>query len=217
MSKGKILVMVGAPGAGKGTQAKRLEKEFGIPQISTGDILRAMAKEDSPLGRQLHEIQSAGKLVSDEILFEVVRKRTAEPDCVGGYILDGYPRTLAQAEQLDRIAEEQGRKLLVLSIEVSDELLLQRLTGRRICCNCGAIFNVYLSPPVADGVCDFCGGSLVQRDDDKVEVIERRIQEYYENTAPLISRYSEAGLLYRIDGSKDPAAVFEELSKYVTA
>lgn len=213
MDRGKIIVMLGAPGAGKGTQAKQLEKAFGIPQISTGDILRAMAKEDNPLGHQIREIQASGKLVNDEILAEVVKERTSAPDCASGYILDGYPRTVVQAEQLEQLARTQERQVIVLNIEVADELLFNRLTGRRICKTCGAIFNVYLKPSQQDGVCDNCGSELTHREDDKAEVIERRLQEYHKNTAPLIARFQEQGILYNIDGSLDPSNVFEELSR----
>ncbi len=217
MGRGRIIVMLGAPGAGKGTQAKRLEKVFGMPQISTGDILRNMAKEDTPLGRQIREIQLSGKLVDDEVLAEVVKERTNASDCTSGYILDGYPRTLIQADQLDRLAIEQGRRVVVLNIEVTDELLFKRLTGRRICKACGAIFNVYLQPSQQDGICDHCGSELTQRGDDKAEVIEKRLKEYHKNTAPLIARFQKQGILYQIDGSLDPSSVFEELSRYVVA
>lgn len=217
MGRGRIIVMLGAPGAGKGTQAKQLEKVFGIPQISTGDILRNMAKEDTPLGRQIREIQSSGKLVDDEILAEVVKERTSAPDCASGYILDGYPRTLVQADQLDQLAVAQGRRVIVLNIEVTGELLFKRLTGRRICKACGAIFNVYLQPSRQEGICDHCGSELTHRGDDKAEVIEKRLEEYHKNTAPLIERFQKQSILYQVDGSLDPANVFEELSRYVVA
>lgn len=217
MDRGRIIVMLGAPGVGKGTQAKRLGRAFGIPQISTGDILRDMAKEESPLGRQIREIQSSGKLVSDEVLAEVVRERTSAPDCASGYILDGYPRTLVQAEQLDRLAEDQDRQVIVLNIEVPGELLFKRLTGRRVCKTCGAIFNIYLQPPREDGVCDNCSSNLTHREDDRAEVIEKRLEEYHKNTAPLVAKFRAQGILYQVDGSLEPANVFEKLSGYIVA
>ena len=156
MSDWKIVVLLGAPGAGKGTQARMLQEKFGWPQISTGDILRAMAKSDTALGQQIRDTQAAGKLVSDEILSDVVRVRTSEKDCDHGYILDGYPRTLNQASQLEALAAEQNRSVVVVNVDVDHDVLMKRLTGRRTCSGCGEIYNVYFKPPKQDGICDIC-------------------------------------------------------------
>lgn len=208
--------MLGAPGAGKGTQARRLQDKFRWPQISTGDILRAMAKSDTPLGLQIRETQAAGKLVSDEILAEVVAKRTAEKDCAGGFILDGYPRTLNQADQLEGLAKTQGRPVVVVNVDVDHDVLLKRLTGRRTCSGCGEIYNVYFKTTRQEGVCDNCGKALTQRSDDRPEAIEKRLEEYEKNTAPLIEYYKKSGRLITVDGTADPDKVFDTLARVVS-
>lgn len=211
--------MLGAPGAGKGTQARQLQDKYHLPQISTGDILRAMAKSENDLGRQIRETQSAGKLVSDDILAEVVSARTNENDCANGYILDGYPRTLNQAAQLENLAKNQHRNILVINVEVEHDLLMQRLTGRRTCSNknCGEIYNIYFKAPKSEGVCDLCTSALGHRSDDKPEAIEKRLDEYHKNTSPLIDHYKNSNCLVSVDGTKDPDEVFAELSKAVSA
>jgi adenylate kinase len=203
--------MLGAPGAGKGTQARQLEEKFHIPQISTGDILRGIAKENTPLGEKVREVQAAGKLVSDDILAEIVNQRTSKEDCNIGFILDGYPRTLNQAKQLETIAKKQNKDVLVISVDVLDDLLLKRLTGRRSCPSCGEIYNVYYKAPKNENTCDLCNKVLVHRSDDKPEAIEKRLQEYHKNTTPLISFYKEKGCLLSIDGTQPPDRVFEML------
>lgn len=213
MSIAKIIVMLGAPGAGKGTQARQLEEKFHIPQISTGDILRGIAKENTELGEKVREIQASGKLVSDEILMEIVTERTNREDCKTGFILDGYPRTLKQAEQLEIIAKAQSKEVIVISVNVLDEMLLKRLTGRRSCSGCGEIYNVYYKPPKQDNLCDLCNKPLIHRSDDKLEAIEKRLQEYHKNTAPLISYYKEKSCLISVDGTQPPEQVFEALCK----
>lgn len=211
MSVGKIIVMLGAPGSGKGTQAKQLQDKLSIPQISTGDILRAIAKENTPLGQQIRETQASGKLVSDQILVKVVRERTSKEDCKNGFILDGYPRTLRQAEQLETLAADQGRELMVINVDIQDELLIKRLTGRRSCSSCGEIYNIYFKAPKNDSVCDTCNQALIHRSDDNLESIEKRLQEYHKNTAPLIDYYEKRECLSSIDGTKPPDKVFELL------
>lgn len=207
----KIIVMLGAPGSGKGTQAKQLESKFSIPQISTGDILRTMSKEESSLGLEIRQTQAAGKLVSDNILINVVKERTAKQDCQKGFILDGYPRTLVQAEQLEKLAAQEKKEVIVINIDVLDELLLKRLTGRRNCSSCGDIYNIYFKPPKINGICDNCNQTLIHRSDDNVSSIEKRLQEYHKNTSPLINYYQALNLLSTIDGSQSAEGVFNQL------
>ena len=191
----KIIVIIGAPGAGKGTQARLLSEKYGYPQISTGDILREMARADTPLGQQVKETMAAGRLVSDEILAEVIRTRTSQPDCNNGYILDGYPRTLNQARMLEELASKQGKKQILVHIIVSEEELVRRLTNRRICGSCGKSYNLLSSPPKVEGVCDLDGGPLTQRSDDNLESVSKRFEEYRRLTAPLIDYYRQSGRL----------------------
>jgi adenylate kinase len=207
----KIIVIIGAPGAGKGTQSRLLSEEYGYPQISTGDILREMARADTSLGQKVKETMAEGRLVSDEILAEVIRARTSQPDCNGGYILDGYPRTLDQARLLEELASQQGKQIRFTRIVVSEEALSKRLTGRRACPSCGEIYNIYFRPPKVDGVCDLDGGELVQRSDDHPEPVSRRFEEYKRATAPLIDYYSQSGRLIEINGEQSVDAVFEKL------
>jgi adenylate kinase len=217
VAEGKIVVLLGAPGAGKGTQARMLQEKFAWPQISTGDILRAMAKSDTPLGRQIRETQAAGKLVSDEILADVVRARTAEKDCAGGYILDGYPRTERQAKQLEELALQQKREIIVVSVDVDHDELMKRLTGRRTCSVCGEIYNIYFKAPKVQDECDLDGSQLTHRADDNPESIQKRLDEYRQKTAPLIDYYTRNGKLISLDGAKDPDKVFDELCRALGA
>lgn len=201
---------MGAPGAGKGTQARLLETSFGFPQISTGDILREIAKQETPLGTKVREIQAAGKYVSDDVLAEIVTERLARPDCEKGFVLDGFPRTLPQAEFLENLLEKQGTKLIVLEVAVPREVLLRRLTGRFTCATCGEIYNDYFRTPAVEGACDKCGGTdFKRRDDDKAEVVERRQQEYEDKTAPLLNHFRERGFLRSVDGTQDVATILE--------
>ncbi len=195
------LILLGPPGAGKGTQAKRLIERYGIPQISTGDILRAAVREGTDLGKTAKKYMDAGKLVPDEVVIGIIEERLKEPDCAKGYILDGFPRTVAQADALTDVLARMGKSIdHVVSIEVPDEELVERLTGRRTCRSCGAMYHVKFSPPQKPGVCDKCGGDLFQRDDDKEETIRARLKVYQEQTAPLIAYYEKAGLLRRVSG-----------------
>ncbi len=210
------LIMLGPPGSGKGTQAKRLTERFGIPQISTGDILREAVKEGTPLGKEAKRYMDEGKLVPDEVVVGIVRERLKEPDCEKGFILDGFPRTVAQAEALDQILEEMGRKIdHVIDIEVSEDELLKRLTGRRTCKRCGAMYHIIFNPPKRDGICDQCGGELYQRDDDREETIKARLKVYREQTAPLIDYYEKRGLLRRIEGSGKIDEIEERILKAI--
>jgi len=207
----KIIVIIGAPGAGKGTQARLLSEKYGYPQISTGDILREMARADTPLGRNVKETMAAGRLVSDEILAEVICAGTSQPDCSNGYILDGFPRTLDQAHLLEELASEQGKQVRLVRIVVSEEVLFKRLTGRRACPICGEIYNIYFRPPKVDGVCDLDGAALTQRSDDNPESVSRRFEEYKRSTAPLIEYYRQSGRLIEINGELPVNVVFDKL------
>lgn len=209
---GKIIVMIGPPGAGKGTQARQLAEHYNIPQISTGDILREMARLETKLGLQLKEIMASGELVSDEVLASVIQTRTTQPDCTSGYILDGYPRTPSQARTLEKLARGQGKDARLVSIEVSREALMKRLTGRRTCAQCGEIYNVYFRPPKQEGVCDLCDGELKQRVDDKEETVGTRLTAYEQKTAPLIEYFRESGRLVSINGERNVQEVFVDIT-----
>ena len=207
----KIVVMMGAPGAGKGTQARLLAEKFGYPQISTGDILRQMAKEETPLGREIRETQAAGRLVSDEVLAEVILARTSQPDCRDGYVLDGFPRTLDQVRLLEDLAKRQRKEICVIKVVVPRASLMQRLTGRRTCTHCGEIYNIFLRPPQREGFCDLDGAPLAHRSDDKSETVSTRLEAYERSTAPLIDYYRQSGRLVEIDGERPVEDVFGEL------
>jgi len=202
------LVLLGPPGAGKGTQAKKLVERLGIPQISTGDLLRAAVRDETDLGLKAKEKMDAGQLVPDEIVIGMVRERLAKEDCQPGFILDGFPRAVAQAQALDEILGETGDSLdHVVSIEVPEEELVRRLTGRRSCPKCGAMFHVVFNPPTKEGICDECGGELITRADDNEETIRSRIAVYREQTEPLKEFYSGKKLLLAIDGTGTPGEI----------
>jgi adenylate kinase len=214
----KIIVLIGAPGAGKGTQARLLQDRKGIPQISTGDIFREMKNSDTPLAREVQKIMAAGHLVSDDLTFEIVRERTSREDCKGSYILDGYPRTEIQAKQLEVLASEQNKEIEVFLIDVDKEILKKRMTGRRVCAVCGEIFNIYFKPPVkcSRPECDL-EKNLIQRADDNEESVLQRLATYEEKTKPLIEYYESKGKLKKIDGNRDPEAIYADLEKLVDA
>jgi adenylate kinase len=202
------LILLGPPGAGKGTQAKMLTERFEVPQISTGDILRAAVKDGTPMGVKAKAFMDAGALVPDEVVVGIVRERLQKADCTSGFILDGFPRTVSQADALRETLAELGRDLdAVISLEVDTEALVERLTGRRTCTNCGKGFHVKFDPPRLDGVCDACGGQLVQRDDDQESTIRNRLAVYHEQTSPLIAYYRQQDLLASIDGMQSMAVV----------
>jgi adenylate kinase len=206
------LIFLGAPGAGKGTQAREVSREFSIPQISTGDILREAVKKGTPLGLAAKVKMEAGQLVPDEVVCGIVEERIGEPDCNAGFILDGFPRTIPQAEFVDRMLEAKGRgRPQVLNIAVEQEVLMKRLTGRRTCSACGEIYNVYFSPPKTEGVCDKDGGKLLHRADDNEEAIRQRLVAYDHQTRPLIDYYRERNLLHEVDGNRDPESVTQDL------
>lgn len=197
-------VLLGAPGSGKGTQGVVLSKKFNIPQISTGDLLRAAVKAGTELGKQAKSAMDAGALVSDDIVIGLIRERLSEEDALDGYILDGFPRNIAQAEALDSMLEQLGQPLQgVVLLDVPFEELMQRLTGRRTCKDCGAIYNIHLSPPKKEDQCDSCGGELFQRADDNEETIGNRLKVYEEQTAPLVGYYQRQHKLHAIPGTGD--------------
>ena len=195
------IVLFGPPGAGKGTQAQRLSSRLGIPQISTGDLMRAERKAGTELGRRFDEYMREGKLVPDELVGELLRQRLEQPDAKGGAIFDGYPRTVPQAELLERLLAERGRKVdVVVALEVPLEELVDRITGRRVCGSCGQVYHVRYNPPPPSGRCGRCGGELVQRPDDTEEVVRTRYEEYRRKTEPVLQWYRERGLVREVNG-----------------
>ena len=207
--------MMGAPGAGKGTQTRLLSEKYGYPQISTGDLLREMSQAETPLARQLKETISSGALVSDGVLADLIISRTSAEDCKNGYILDGFPRTLIQANLLDDLAQRQGNEIRVFSVALSMDCLLKRLSGRRTCTLCGEIYNIFFRPPKREGFCDNDQAPLQQRSDDFEESVNRRLAAYQEMTLPLIDYYRKGGRLKEIDGQRSVAEVFAKLSESI--
>lgn len=208
------LVFLGPPGAGKGTQAAVLAREMGIPQVSTGDMFRAAVRDQTPLGREAQRYMEAGELVPDEVTIGIVEERLRARDCQNGFILDGFPRTVAQAEALDRILSAMGRPLdRAVEFRVDEEEVVRRLAGRRSCPQCGAVYNVHTQPPQQAGVCDRCGSQLVQREDDREETVRARLAVYRTQTAPLIGFYEQSGRLVRIDAARRPDEVTAELKE----
>lgn len=207
------IVLLGAPGSGKGTQAKKLMDGHQVPQISTGDLLRAAVKDGTPLGQRAKAAMDAGELVADDIVIGMIRERLAEPDAGKGFILDGFPRSTAQAAALDEMLDELGQPLqTALLIDVDFGNLVKRLTGRRTCSSCGQMYNVYFSPPQQDGVCDRCGGTdLAHRADDNEETISNRLKVYQEQTEPLVAHYSAQGKLASVDGEGELDEVFARI------
>lgn len=208
------MILVGPPGAGKGTQAARLVDEFGIPHIATGDIFRSAIKNETPLGKKAQEYIDQGQLVPDEVTVGIVEKRLNQDDCQKGFILDGFPRTVAQADALNDILADLDIKLdAVLNIEVSEEEVVRRLSGRRVCSECGASYQLEFNPPQEENICDKCGGELYQRDDDEPETIKERLEVYKDKTEPLINYYQKEGTLKSIDGEAAPKEVFNRIKQ----
>jgi len=206
------IIFLGPPGAGKGTQAKVLVEKYGIPQISTGDMLREHVAKGTELGLKAKEYMEKGQLVPDEIILSMVKERLSQDDAQKGFILDGFPRTVAQAEALDKILEEMGKKIeYVLALIVPDEELVTRLTGRRTCKNCGMMYHIKFKPPKVEGKCDVCGGELYQRPDDNEETVRNRLKVYHEQTAPLIEYYRKKGVLFEVDGNKSIEEITQQL------
>jgi adenylate kinase len=212
------LILLGPPGCGKGTQAKLLTEKHGIPQISTGDILREAVKQETPMGVEAKNYMNAGKLVPDEVVIGIIQDRLKQSDCENGFILDGFPRTVVQAEALDSTLTAMQNKIEhALSITVDDAELLGRLTGRRTCRSCGAMFHVMFKPPKKEGVCDACSGELYQRDDDKEATIRNRLDVYKQQTAPLIDYYQAKGLLRNIAGTGKIEEILEKIQAVLEA
>ena len=206
------IIMLGAPGAGKGTQAKKIAEKYQIPHISTGDIFRANIKGGTELGMKAKTFMDQGMLVPDEITIGMLMDRIGQEDCINGYVLDGFPRTIPQAESLTKALAERGEKVdYAINVDVPDENIINRMSGRRACLGCGATYHITFNPPVKEGICDTCGQELVLRDDDKPETVKKRLDVYHEQTAPLIAHYKEAGSLHEIDGTQDIKVVFEEI------
>ncbi|MGC8668328.1 MAG: adenylate kinase [Chthonomonadales bacterium] len=211
-----ILVLMGPPGSGKGTQGARISEELGIPRIATGDTLREMAAAGTPLGLKAKEYSSKGLLVPDEIVVGLIKERIGAEDCRKGFILDGFPRTVGQAEALDAMLHAAGRKIdRVVNFEVPEEEVVRRLSGRRVCTQCGATYHIEFVPPRVEGICDACGGTLVQRADDAPEAVRRRLVEYEQKTAPVLRYYEGKGNLVHVDASPDPDTIFGRVRELI--
>jgi adenylate kinase len=207
------IVLFGPPGSGKGTQAKMLAEKYNIPHISTGDILRDNLKNKTKLGLEAKSYMDKGELVPDDVLIGIIKDRLSQPDCASGFLLDGYPRTVPQADALNRILNEMEKKLdVVLNINVPDEELIKRLSGRRMC-TCGASYHVLFNPPKQEGICDLCGNRLYHRDDDKEEAIMNRLDVYKSQTQPLIDYYSNEGMMVTVNGTASIAEVFDAICR----
>lgn len=212
---GKRLILMGPPGGGKGTQAKRLQDRYGIVQLSTGDMLRAAVKAGTPLGLQAKAVMDAGKLVSDDLIVAMISERIDQPDCRNGFILDGFPRTVPQAEALDKLLKSKGISLdKVIEVEVPDARLIERITGRFTCSSCGEGYHDTFKQPKKPGVCDLCGGTgFTRRADDKAETVAARLKAYHEQTAPLLPHYRAKGVLEVVDGDREIDAVSRDLER----
>ena len=212
------IIMLGAPGAGKGTQAKMIAEKFGIPHISTGDIFRANIKNGTELGKKAKEFMDKGQLVPDELTVEILLDRVANDDCKNGYVLDGFPRTIPQADVLDKELTKLGDKVdFAINVDVPDENIVRRMSGRRACLKCGATYHIEHIPPKTEGICDKCGSELVQRDDDKPETVQKRLSVYHEQTQPLIDYYNKKNILKSVDGTKDMQEVFSDIVNILNA
>lgn len=207
------IIMLGAPGAGKGTQAKRIAEKYGIPHISTGDIFRANIKSNTELGKKAKTYMDQGLLVPDELVVDLVVDRLGQEDAKEGYVLDGFPRTIPQAEALDAALLKKGEKVdYAINIEVPDTAIVERMSGRRSCSQCGASYHVAFNPPKIEGVCDVCGGTLILRDDDKKETVEKRLSVYHEQTKPLIDYYTGQNIIKEVDGTMSMDEVFNAIT-----
>ncbi len=212
------IIMLGAPGAGKGTQAKQIAAKYQIPHISTGDIFRANIKNGTDLGKKAKEYMDQGLLVPDELTCDLVMDRIGETDCENGFVLDGFPRTIPQAEALDAALTKVGAKMdYAIDVDVPDENIVHRMSGRRACLNCGATYHIEAIPPKKEGICDTCGSELVLRDDDKPETVQKRLDVYHEQTQPLIDYYKEQGILKSVDGTLPMEEVFAAIQDILGA
>ena len=212
----KIIVLMGAPGAGKGTQARLLQERLNLLQISTGDMFRALAQTQSPLAEEVRVIQQAGRLIPDDLVIRVVEDRTSQPDCKSGYVLDGFPRTAAQAEMLEGLASRQGKALSAILIEIPFELLEKRMTGRRSCPVCGEIYNMYFRAPKNDSRCDLHPeAELIHRADDNEDKVRVRLDTFNSETAPVLEYYERSGRLHRVDGTQNPEDIYSAIERIV--
>ena len=212
------IIMLGAPGAGKGTQEKKIAEKYQIPHISTGDIFRANIKGGTELGMKAKTFMDQGMLVPDEITIGMLMDRIGQEDCINGYVLDGFPRTIPQAESLTKALAERGEKVdYAINVDVPDENIINRMSGRRACLGCGATYHITFNPPVKEGICDTCGQELVLRDDDKPETVKKRLDVYHQQTQPLIDYYKNEGILAEVDGTKDMEEVFQDIVKILGA
>ena len=208
------IIMLGAPGAGKGTQAKKIAAQYSIPHISTGDIFRANIKNNTELGQKAKTYMDKGELVPDSLVVDLIMDRFKEADCANGYVLDGFPRTIPQAEALDNALKANGEKVdFAINVEVPDENIINRMSGRRACVGCGATYHIKYNPTKVEGVCDACGEKLILRDDDKPETVKNRLSVYHEQTQPLIEYYSVKGVLKEVDGTQPMDDVFAAIVK----
>ena len=206
------IIMLGAPGAGKGTQAKQIAAKYEIPHISTGDIFRANIKEGTALGMEAKSYMDKGQLVPDELTVKILLDRVAKDDCKNGYVLDGFPRTIPQAEVLDEAVTKLGEQIdFAINVDVPDENIIRRMSGRRACVKCGATYHIVNVPPKKEGICDACGEALIVRDDDKPETVKSRLETYHAQTQPLIEYYSTKNILKEVDGTQDMNKVFEDI------
>ena len=210
------LILLGPPGAGKGTQATRIVEKYKVPHISTGDIFRENIKNNTPLGQKAQEYMNKGELVPDQLVVDIALDRLSKDDCKNGFLLDGFPRTVFQADALDKFLKDKGKGIdLVINIEVEDKMLIERLDARRVCPTCAATYNVIGMPPKKEGICDKCNDTLIQRKDDKKETVGNRIKVYHEQTSPLIDYYKEKGLIKDFDGMIGADALFDEIVKAI--
>ena len=206
------IIMLGAPGAGKGTQAKKIAEKYQIPHISTGDIFRSNIKEGTELGMKAQAYMDQGGLVPDELTIGMLMDRIQKDDCKNGYVLDGFPRTIPQAESLTNALNERNQKIdYAVNVDVPDENIVNRMSGRRACLSCGATYHIVYKPSKVEGICDVCGDKLVLRDDDKPETVKKRLSVYHDQTQPLIDYYKEAGVLANVDGTQDMEKVFSDI------
>ena len=210
------IIMLGAPGAGKGTQAKQIAAKYQIPHISTGDIFRANIKNGTELGKKAKEYMDQGLLVPDELTCDLVMDRIGQEDCANGFVLDGFPRTIPQAESLDAALSKIGQKMdFAIDVDVPDSHIVKRMSGRRACLSCGATYHIVASPPKKEGICDACGKELVLRDDDKPETVQKRLDVYHEQTQPLIDYYKKQGILHSVDGTQPMEDVFANIDAII--
>ncbi|SDB31841.1 adenylate kinase [Eubacterium oxidoreducens] len=212
------IIMLGAPGAGKGTQAKQIADKYTIPHISTGDIFRANIKEGTPLGKKAKEYMDKGDLVPDELVVDLVVDRIGQDDCKNGFVLDGFPRTIPQAEALTAALEKAGEAMdYAIDVDVPDENIIERMSGRRACVNCGATYHIVTIPTKVEGICDRCGKETILRDDDKPETVKNRLKVYHDQTQPLIDYYKKVGILKSVDGTQDMKKVFADITAILEA